>query len=161
MEEWRLVLHGWYAVSSKGRVRRETGGQHGAQAGKILRQYVNRNGYLYVRPCIGGVSKTVFVHKLIAMAWLGKRPKGKEVNHKNGKKKDNRPSNLEYATRQKNLQHATRHGKLKNVKLTAAQIRRIRKLAGRHTKEVLARKFAVTPDNIYRILTKRSWGWLK
>lgn len=43
------------------------------------------------------------IHDLIARAFLGNRPKGYDVDHINGNKTDNRPSNLRYVTRSENL----------------------------------------------------------
>jgi hypothetical protein len=43
------------------------------------------------------------VHDLIARAFLGNKPKGYDVDHINGNRADNRPSNLRYVTRSENL----------------------------------------------------------
>jgi hypothetical protein len=50
-----------------------------------------------------GERKTPYIHVLVAMAFLGERKVGYEVNHKDGNKKNNDISNLEYLTRKDNL----------------------------------------------------------
>ena len=59
-------------------------------------------GYLKVRVN----KKDMFVHRLVAIAYL-ENPNNKEtVNHINGIKDDNRLENLEWSTRSENSQHA-------------------------------------------------------
>ncbi len=62
----------------------------------------NGRGYLRVR-CEG---RMMSVHKLIALAFLGPIPDGLEINHKDGDKRNNLPSNLEYTSRSGNMRHA-------------------------------------------------------
>lgn len=102
-EEWRPVVGRWltHEVSNLGRVRRTAAGQ-GAVAGQILSCYMTEHGYLRV------LDK--FVHWVVAEAFLGPRPEGLQINHKNGRKTDNRAVNLEYVTRSENMQHAVRTG---------------------------------------------------
>jgi len=59
----------------------------------------NGNGYFQRR--IG--CQTFKVHDLIAMAFLGKKPKNYDVDHINGDRLDNSPANLRYVTRSQNL----------------------------------------------------------
>lgn len=54
---------------------------------------------------------TAFVHRLVAMAWLG-TPENflcLDVNHKDGNKDNNHASNLEWCTRRENLHHAMKN----------------------------------------------------
>lgn len=52
--------------------------------------------------------KTRAVHRLVALAFLGRPPFGpkSEVNHKNGNRHDNSLRNLEWCTKQMNMDHA-------------------------------------------------------
>ena len=47
-----------------------------------------------------------FAHHLVAAAFLGPRPLGMQINHKNGIKTDNYFTNLEYVTPSQNSWHA-------------------------------------------------------
>lgn len=59
-------------------------------------------GYLKVR--IG--DKAMFVHRLVAIAYLPNLENKETVNHINGIKDDNRLENLEWCTRSENSKHA-------------------------------------------------------
>jgi hypothetical protein len=50
--------------------------------------------------------RNVKIHSLIAEEFIGKRPNGYCVNHKDGNKLNNKPSNLEYLTISDNTLHA-------------------------------------------------------
>ncbi len=66
------------------------------------------NGRGYLRVKFAG--RLHCVHRLVAVAFLGPVPAGKEVNHKDGDKLNNRPENLEYVTRSQNMLHANEKG---------------------------------------------------
>jgi hypothetical protein len=55
------------------------------------------------------------VHALVAKTFIGKKPKGKEVLHKNHKPEDNRPSNLKYGTRSENVRMMIDSGRFNPV----------------------------------------------
>jgi len=61
------------------------------------------------------------VHVLVARTFIGPRPSGLEVNHKNSNRQDVRPENLEYVTRSENNHHAFRMGNRK-LYFTEAQM---------------------------------------
>lgn len=50
-------------------------------------------------------NKTLYVHRLVAMAFLEKIEGKTVVNHKNGIKYDNRLINLEWVTQSENMKH--------------------------------------------------------
>jgi hypothetical protein len=52
-----------------------------------------------------GVRGSYFVHDLVAETWLGPRPVGTEVNHKDRDHGNNAPDNLEYLTHVDNVRH--------------------------------------------------------
>lgn len=165
-EEWRIVdRNDAYAVSSLSEVKRIKPGR-GAVVGKVRKQFPDDCGYLEVRlPKVG----TVGVHKLVAEAFLGPCPPGKEVNHKDGNKKNNRPSNLEYKTHKQNVEHAADMGLMASgersgrAKLTKVQVKEIRRsfVAGEYTKTQLAKMHGVSFPSIHYLLSGKNWGWLQ
>ena len=52
-----------------------------------------------------------YIHHLVAAAFLGPKPKGTEINHKDCDKTNNALSNLEYVSRGENIAHALANGK--------------------------------------------------
>jgi len=70
-----------------------------------MKRTVANNGYLVVVLYKDGKPKQHTVHSLVCIAFHGSRPKGKEVNHKNGIKDDCCSSNLEWMTKSDNHKH--------------------------------------------------------
>lgn len=105
-EEWRPVYEQPsfsepYEVSNCGRVRN-------TRTGRILALVLTHKGYLRVGLRRASRSRMVFVHKLVALAFIGPRPTGLQINHKNGVKTDNCIHNLEYVSCQENIIHSYR-----------------------------------------------------
>lgn len=110
-EEWRPVVgyEGVYSVSNLGRIRRDSRAS-GTREGYIRTPLRHQRGYLQVTLSRDNHINLYRVHRLVAAAFIGPCPAGKQVNHRNGIKTDNRPENLEYLTNLENAQHATRNG---------------------------------------------------
>lgn len=114
METWKAIPgHKGYEVSDLGQVRSidrwltYKNGVRRLQAGRVLRQFMFWNGYKTTH--LGSKSMNNYVHHLVAIAFLGKRPKGMVICHINGNKSDNLLTNLRYATQVANMQDAVRH----------------------------------------------------
>jgi hypothetical protein len=95
MESWLPIVgyEGKYAVSDFGNVRN-------AKTGRIMKLSPNKDGYLHTILSNKG-RKTCSVHRLVLETFLP--TDGKEVNHKNHIKTDNRLENLEWCSRSENL----------------------------------------------------------
>ena len=76
---------------------------------RILKPRTHPSGYLYYGLFVGSKANKQRLwrrgHRLVAETFIGRIPKGLEVNHKDGDKHNNNPINLEYMTRQQNVTH--------------------------------------------------------
>lgn len=74
---------------------------------KQLKPHYLRGGYLKVVFHKNGKRSEIPVHRIVCAAFHGEPPTDRhQVNHKNGNKKDNTPSNLEWVTASENQKHA-------------------------------------------------------
>jgi hypothetical protein len=90
-----------YSIDKQGQIFSE-------KSGRVLSPYLHfsrANLYKRVTLCVNGKPTKIFVHRLVALAYIGKRPAGLEVNHKDGDSLNNHYSNLEYVTPAQNAKH--------------------------------------------------------
>lgn len=124
-------------------------------------------GYCQFRIRVNGKGVNVSNHRV--MWWLhnGPIPKGKEINHKNGIKHDNRIENLELVTHSENTRHAYRTGLSRPLRseqssravLSWEKVREIRRLweSGEANHPTIAKMFGVTQNAICMILNNKRW----
>lgn len=105
------------------------------------------------------------VHTLVALAFIGPRPRGLLVLHRNGDHLDNRPSNLTYGTYADNAADTIAHGRMRrgagvaSAKLTPANVVEVRALLGEgQTLVAIAKVFGVTHKTISHIRDGRTWA---
>ena len=97
-------------IKSKGRTVRSRN-RFLIRKGRILHPVPNSNGYLRIQLNANGVSKRMFIHRLVAEHFVP-NPFGLDtVNHKDFNPKNNSADNLEWTTRNGNYQYSFQRGR--------------------------------------------------
>ena len=115
-----------YEVYSDGRV-------YSHKSKKFLQPIRMNTGYLYVNLSHKGEFSHRFLHHLVATHFLGERPYGACIHHKDNNKENNHVSNLEYVTPQENTSKATEDNLMSygenhhSSKLTTKEVEAIKK----------------------------------
>lgn len=81
--------------------------------GKILKPFIQNNGYEVVDLRLNGERHRNLVHRLVAETFNEDFDPNLDINHINGVKTDNYASNLESVTRSENIRHAIDTGLIK------------------------------------------------
>ena len=175
-EIWKDIIgyEGLYQVSDLGnikslsRIKFVNGKYPIITKDKILKFKTDKDGYELVGLYKNGVESKKRVHRLVAVAFIP-NPKNKpDVNHKNGIKKDNRASELEWCTKKENTNHAILLG-LMNVngekngqsKLKDNDINEIKLLSTKFKSSKLAIMYGVSKQSIENIINGKSWKHLQ
>jgi len=122
-----------------------------------------RSGYIHIDLVVGKKCKTVSVHTLVLLTFVGPKPDGYETRHKNGIKTDNRLENLCWGTPQENTNDKHIHGTIIKRPLplrrfTVDQVRHIReRLALGVNCTQLAREYGVSRGAISDIKRNKNW----
>lgn len=177
-EVWKpLVFNGSkelrnrYAVSTQGRIASYK--ENVLEDGKLLNGSLT-TGYRTLNLHRPGHKGTLYIHRELAKLFMKRpSPKHKYVVHINHNKLDNRVKNLRWATLDDMIGHqqkspakiaykkkqATRDA---GLKLTAAQVRRIKEQLNSKTRKFtikqLADKYSVSEMTMYRIKSGENWG---
>jgi HNH endonuclease/NUMOD4 motif-containing protein len=151
MEIWKPFRHGYYEVSNLGRVRRVKPGGRNTYPGRVLKGRRNSKGYSIVTSYYHGRIKAHAIHVLVAAAFIGPRPLGKEIHHKDFDKTNNRWDNLKYKTHVKHIRHH-------HSRLNWHKVRKIRSLYDKgETQRYIAIKFRVSQSSISHIVNQKHW----
>lgn len=168
-ENWKPVpgYEGRYDVSDLGRLRTYRGrGKQVLAEPRVMKNPTRRNGYVAVALQCDGRIDNRYVHRLVMLAFVGPDD-GREVNHINAVRGDNRLANLEYATRAENVAHAVAHGlvprgeRCAGAKITEEIVREIRRrvASGERQKDVGV-DLGVPFRRVSRIVTGSAWAWV-
>lgn len=166
MEVWKEIIFtpNHYEISSLGRVKSFARYPNGT----ILKPTLSPKGYNYVN--LGrGLENRYFVHALVALVFLGDRPNGLIVNHKDGNKLNNSIENLEWTTYGQNNKHAYDKGlkiptpnfgtKHHFHKFEIEDLKAVFELKNSNISVFeIAKKYNVHITTIYRILKKQTYS---
>jgi hypothetical protein len=169
----KFVRSGYLQIDENGVVWR-VGRRCGLKAGgafvvpvqKRLASKKLPSGYIQIRVMVDNTRIVGAAHRLVWQWFNGDIPVGREINHKNGIKDDNRPCNLEVVSPSENRRHAysiglsDEHGEDNpSAKLSDNEVVQIRiaYASGDFTIADLARRFGVC----YRTASKVVKGFLR
>lgn len=118
LEKWQPItgFESFYEISNYGRVKGLLWhGRHGCYPReRLLKPRTAHRGYLRVKLSKKGKSRILFIHRLVAFAFLPPPRDGQtQVNHKDGIQWSNHESNLEWVTPEENIRHAHKLGLFK------------------------------------------------
>ena len=148
MEEWKPIPdYPDHEASSLGRIRNK-------KTGKLMRpsKAVDRE-HLQVR--LGTPGKTLMVHRLVLLSFIGPCPEEMQARHLNDRPQDNRIDNLAWGTHAENYHDRVRngkgnagerHGMVKLADKAISEIRQRRRQGERPT--AIAKIYNVTPQYI-------------
>lgn len=173
-EEWRPVVgfEGYYEVSNLGNVRSvdKTTRDGRFWKGREIKKHRAGQGYLRAVLCVDGMSHHLYIHRLVAEAFVLNPDNKPEVNHKDGNKHNNVVSNLEWVTKSENGLHSYRElgrkpsrnalGKPSpRRKFTVNQVREIRK--DRRFNKDIAKDYGVSDSTIAAIKRRKNYRDVK
>lgn len=177
-EVWKpLNFSGWrhlrnrYAVSSFGRIASYK--ENVLEDGKLLSGSLT-TGYRTLNLHRPGNKGTLYIHRELAKLFLTKSSlQHKYVIHRNHNKLDNNIKNLRWATLEQMVSHQQgspakiaykekQANKTEGLKLTAADVKKIKKILNSKNRSItirqLAKNYGVSEMTMYRIKSGENWG---
>ncbi|HLF13216.1 MAG TPA: HNH endonuclease signature motif containing protein [Gammaproteobacteria bacterium] len=175
---YRLVQSGELEIDSEGRIwrlmkrtyDRWTGGTRVVRCKRVRAENAlgKSNDYLQVRAMIDGKRHHAMAARLVWLHFKGPIPQGITVNHEDGMKPNNRPSNLELATYSEQRHHAikqlgARHADVRGSRNPKAQTTeaavmtmRQKRAAGARVKDIAA-SVGMRPGAVSAIVCGTNW----
>ena len=123
--EWKFLekevwkdIEGWeghYQVSNHGRVKSIeriilNGGRKQLYQSIYFKFCISKAGYKQAVFRNQGTRVSIYVHRLVALAFVPNHDNKREVNHKDGNKLNTRASNMEWCSSKENTLHAFKTG---------------------------------------------------
>lgn len=170
-EIWKPIIgyEGLYEVSNLGRVKSKLLSHYDINSKqivnfvreKILKCNANGRGYCVARLTKGGEAHYIYVHQLVAKAFIPNPNGYKIVNHIDSNPLNNRAENLEWCTQQHNMEHAAIAHRMTS-KLREKDVLDIRERFenGEPYKSIYLDYPQVYPKTIRNVVNMKTWRWL-
>ena len=122
MEEiWKDIqgYEGFYQISNLGRVKslerivHKNNGVIQTRKERIMAERVSTDGYYIAKLTLDGYSKSIAIHRLVAIHFIPNPDNLPEVNHKDFDRTNNRVDNLEWCTHLENIRYSWAEGHYK------------------------------------------------
>lgn len=134
MEQWKAIpeYEGYYEASTEGRIKSlnrvvlDHGGTRAIRE-RLLKPYVDKDGYFQVRLSKENMQKKYSVHRLVLTTFIGPCITGYECCHGDGNPQNNRLTNLRWDTRSNNSLDAAKH----NTHPSYQKCRKVRRSDGK------------------------------
>lgn len=158
-----------YLVSNLGRVKPSIKSKYSSLKGEFLNLNVGARGYAHVKLYYNGKFKQFFVHRMVALAFLGEPPENCNlVCHLDDVKTNNIVTNLMWGDPAENARQMVERGRscrgsrMNTSKLKPKQVLDIRvaSKSGESTTKI-AERYGVTHAAIWLIINNRNWKHLR
>ena len=169
VEVWKPVVgyEGLYEVSDQGRIRslhgkRWSGSHWYEHPPTLMRTPLARSGYPVVKLTKDGAGKTITIHTVVLLAFVGPRPSGQECRHLNGDRQDARLKNLRWGTPLENTADRKAHGTMPcginhhAAKLTDDIVRQIRQSTDCHAE--IAARYGISRSLVTNVKLRKAWA---
>lgn len=152
MEEWRPIkdYEGLYEVSNMGRVK----SYHGKE--KILKPWKNSSGYLYVVLSKNNKSKTITIHRLVALHFVDGWFEGAHVDHIDTNRENNIWTNLRWVTYKGNMNNELTKERLSKAHKGKQHTEETKKKMSEAKKHISKKVYCIELDKVFNSITEVS-----
>lgn len=145
-------------VRTKDRYVRGRGGSKRLIKGRVLKQRDNGHGYMIVEFSMNNKTVQLYVHRIVASAFIPNHDNLPQVNHKDNNRTNNAVSNLEWCTRQYNEAYkknfGTSQAKVSRKSVFAVNLETLEVLHF-ETEAEAARQLGISVSNINNVIKGR------